>query len=45
METFHTIGESIDYGDGSGERVARVAHEKSCCGPTPKIAEPVCGCS
>src|SRR6202047_4703160 len=24
-ETFHTTGESIDYGDGTGERVARVA--------------------
>ena len=22
-ETFHTTGESIDYGDGSGERVAQ----------------------
>jgi hypothetical protein len=44
-ETFHTTGESTDYGDGSGERVARVAHEKSCCAPAPEIAEPVCGCS
>ena len=46
-ETFHTTGESTDYGDGSGERVARVAHEKSCCAPEPKIAEPAasCGCS
>jgi hypothetical protein len=45
-ETFHTTGESIDYGDGTGERVARVAHEKSCCAPVPKVAEPVatCGC-
>jgi predicted enzyme related to lactoylglutathione lyase len=45
-ETFHTTGESTDYGDGSGERVARVAHEKSCCAPAPKIAEPAatCGC-
>lgn len=42
-ETFHTTGESTDYGDGSGERVARVAPEKSCCAPTPKIAEPVWG--
>jgi predicted enzyme related to lactoylglutathione lyase len=32
-ETFLTSGESIDYGDGSGERVARVAHEKPCCEP------------
>jgi hypothetical protein len=33
LETFLTSGESIDYGDGSGERVARVANEKSCCAP------------
>jgi predicted lactoylglutathione lyase len=43
-ETFHTTGESIDYGDGSGERVARVAHETahetSCCAPAPQVAEP-----
>src|SRR5215831_6092215 len=32
-ETFLTTGESTDYGDGSGERVARVAHEKPCCAP------------
>jgi hypothetical protein len=32
-ETFHTTGESVDYGDGSGERVARVAHAKACCAP------------
>ncbi len=44
-ETFHTTGESTDYGDESGERAARVAHEKSCCAPAPKVAEPVCGCS
>ena len=31
-ETFLTTGESTDYGDGSGEREARVAHTKSCCG-------------
>jgi len=31
-ETFLTTGESADYGDGSGERVARIAHTKSCCG-------------
>src|SRR5262249_27825540 len=45
-ETYHTTGESIDYGDGTGERAARVAHEKSCC-DAPKIAEPAatCGCS
>jgi predicted enzyme related to lactoylglutathione lyase len=32
-ETFHTTGESTVYGDGSGEREARVAHEKPCCAP------------
>jgi len=30
-ETFHTTGESTDYGDGSGERVARVAHAEGGC--------------
>jgi catechol 2,3-dioxygenase-like lactoylglutathione lyase family enzyme len=34
-ETFHTTGESTDYGDGSGEREACVAHEGSCCAPQP----------
>jgi catechol 2,3-dioxygenase-like lactoylglutathione lyase family enzyme len=34
-ETFLTTGENIIYGDGSGEREARVAHEKqgACCAP------------
>jgi predicted enzyme related to lactoylglutathione lyase len=34
-ETFLTSGESTDYGDGSGERNARVVHEKqsACCAP------------
>jgi predicted enzyme related to lactoylglutathione lyase len=32
-ETFLTMGESTDYGDGSGEREARVAHTKACCVP------------
>ena len=33
-ETFLTTGETTDYGDGdgSGERQARIAHTKSCCG-------------
>jgi catechol 2,3-dioxygenase-like lactoylglutathione lyase family enzyme len=44
-ETFLTTGESTDYGDGSGERVARVAHEKSCCAPQPAAAVEACGCS
>lgn len=36
-EAFYTTGESTDYGDGSGQRVARVAHEKeaACCAATP----------
>ncbi len=53
-ETFHTTGESIDYGDGSGERVARVAHAKadakpvakSCCAPESEAeAAAGCGCA
>ena len=32
-ETFLTTGESTDYGDGSGERMARVAQPKACCAP------------
>jgi uncharacterized glyoxalase superfamily protein PhnB len=44
-ETFHTTGENTDYGDGTGERVARVAHEKSCCAPEIATAPAAaCGC-
>jgi catechol 2,3-dioxygenase-like lactoylglutathione lyase family enzyme len=32
-ETFLTTGESTDYGDGSRERDARVAHSLACCAP------------
>jgi predicted enzyme related to lactoylglutathione lyase len=34
-ETFFTTGESITYGDGSGERDARLAHAEktACCAP------------
>ena len=32
-ETFHTTGENTEYGDGTGERGARIAHQKSCCAP------------
>jgi predicted enzyme related to lactoylglutathione lyase len=32
-ETFLTSGESTDYGDGTGERDARIAHTKVCCAP------------
>lgn len=45
-ETFFTTGENTDYGDGTGERVARIAHEESCCAPATKITEPPsCGCA
>ncbi len=37
-ETFHTTGESTDYGDGSGAREARVAHAKACCAPAQSAA-------
>jgi hypothetical protein len=43
-ETFLTSGDSIDYGDGTGERVARVAHEKSCCAPQAAAPAAACGC-
>ena len=45
-ETFHTTGESTNYGDGTGENAARVAHEKSCCAPAPQAKKPAaaCGC-
>ena len=33
-ETFFTTGESTDYGDGSGEREARIAGTTACCEPT-----------
>src|SRR6201990_25400 len=43
-ETFHTTGESTVYGDGSGENVARIAHEKesACCAPTPAAKAGAC---
>src|ERR1700704_5959685 len=46
-ETFLTSGESTDYGDGGGERNARVAQEASCCepqsAPAPETASACCG--
>ena len=35
-ETFLTTGENITYGDGTGEREARIAHDKqsACCVPS-----------
>jgi len=44
-ETFLTSGESTNYGDGSGERDARVAHAKACCVPQPEAVPSACGCS
>jgi hypothetical protein len=38
-ETFLTIGGSTDYGDGSGEREARVTKAKACCAPVQTSAE------
>jgi catechol 2,3-dioxygenase-like lactoylglutathione lyase family enzyme len=43
-ETFLTSGESTNYGDGTGENIARVAHEKSCCAPQAAPAPAACGC-
>jgi predicted enzyme related to lactoylglutathione lyase len=42
-ETFHTTGESTDYGDGTGENDARVARSeaqaaKACCVPQASVA-------
>ena len=36
-ETFLTTGEIITYGDGTGEREARIAHDQqsACCVPSP----------
>jgi len=44
-ETFLTTGETTDYGDGTGEREARVAHAKACCTPEIAPAPAACGCS
>ena len=43
-ETFHTTGESINYGDGTGEREARTAAPKSCCAPSAQPAQPASAC-
>ena len=45
-ETFLTSGESTDYGDGTGERTARVAHEKqsACCAPQAAPATATSAC-
>src|SRR6201996_4293607 len=44
-ETFHTTGESTDYGDGSGERVPRVVDEKSRCAPEVPAASTSACCT
>ena len=43
-ETFLTTGKSTTYGDGTGENIARVAHEKQsvCCAPQPAAKAPAC---
>jgi hypothetical protein len=41
-ETFLTTGESTNYGDGSGENDARVAHAKACCVPEAAPATSAC---
>jgi len=44
-ETFLTTGESITYGDGTGENAARVAHEKqsgACCDPQSAAKASAC---
>jgi predicted enzyme related to lactoylglutathione lyase len=37
-ETFHTTGEATEYGDGTGERAARIAHAKASCVPEASVA-------
>jgi predicted enzyme related to lactoylglutathione lyase len=37
-EAFLTTGEATDYGDGTGEREARIAKTKACCAPTHSAA-------
>jgi predicted enzyme related to lactoylglutathione lyase len=39
-ETFLTSGETTDYGDGTGEREARIAKTTACCAPAHS-ADPV----
>ncbi|MGB8277279.1 MAG: ArsI/CadI family heavy metal resistance metalloenzyme [Methylovirgula sp.] len=43
-ETFLTTGESANYGDGTGEREARLAHTKACCAPKPASDAEASGC-
>jgi predicted lactoylglutathione lyase len=41
-ETFLTSGETTDYGDGTGERVARVARARAAASPDPVPARSAC---
>ena len=41
-ETFLTTGENTEYGDGSGEREARLAHAETCCIPAAAPAPSAC---
>src|SRR6201989_232535 len=43
-ETFHTMGESTVYGDGTGENGALCAHAKEspCCAPPPAAKAAAC---
>lgn len=43
-ETFLTSGESTDYGDGTGENDARVAHEKAACTPPTSVSSTASAC-
>jgi predicted enzyme related to lactoylglutathione lyase len=37
-EAFLTTGEATDYGDGTGEREARIAKTQACCAPAHTAA-------
>jgi hypothetical protein len=43
-ETFLTTGENTEYGDGTGERGARLAHAEACCAPTVASAQAASAC-
>jgi hypothetical protein len=43
-ETFHTTGESITYGDGTGENEARTTGAKACRVPSPKSSSSASSC-
>jgi catechol 2,3-dioxygenase-like lactoylglutathione lyase family enzyme len=46
-ETFYTTGQSTNYGNGTGENVARIAHEQqsACCQPEPEPKQATACCS